>query len=334
VTVVFRASDKSAAERLEYMRQALAESVVPFDLRQEDEANFSAEIRTTDVGVVRIVDIDAPTSEAVRTRRLIRRSDPEVCTIHLQLRGHPVVEQDDRQVQVYPGDLTFVDLSRPTRVAGAAHRQVSVMFPRALLLLSREDTRRLAGVGISGRDGTGALVGGLVRRMAREPDRYAGASAARIGTAVLDLTTAMLASQLGREAEAPPPPRHVLLLRVQAFIEERLGDPALSPGMIAAANHISLRYLHKLFEPQSRTWGASSANAGWSAAAATSPTPASPTSPCGPSRCATGSRTRPGSIGCSRMSMVSRPASTGGCASEDNDRARGDYASPHAVRQY
>jgi AraC-like DNA-binding protein len=43
------------------------------------------------------------------------------------------------------------------------------------------------------------------------------------------------------------------LLRVQAFIEERLGDPALSPGMIAAANHISLRYLHKLFEPQSRT---------------------------------------------------------------------------------
>jgi acyl-CoA thioesterase len=28
--------------------------------------------------------------------------------------------------------------------------------------------------------------------------------------------------------------------------------------------------------------------------------------------------------------MVSRPASTGGCASEDNDRAPGDYASPHA----
>lgn len=253
MTVVFRASDKSAAERLEYMRQAVAESIVPFDLRHEDETGFSCEIRTADVGVVRIVDIDAPTSEAVRTRRLIRRSDPEVCTIHLQLRGHPVVEQDDRQVQVYPGDLTFVDLSRPTRVAGAAHRQVSVMFPRALLPLSREETRRLAGISISGRDGTGALVGRLVRRVAREPDEYGGASAARIGAAVLDLTTAMLASQLGREAEVPPPPRHVLLLRVQAFIEERLGDPALSPGMIAAANHISLRYLHKLFEPQSRT---------------------------------------------------------------------------------
>jgi AraC-binding-like domain len=86
VTVVFRASDKSAAERLEYMRQAVAESIVPFDLRHQDDS-FSCEIRTADIGVVRIVEIDAPTSEAVRTRRLIRRSDPEVCTIHLQLCG-------------------------------------------------------------------------------------------------------------------------------------------------------------------------------------------------------------------------------------------------------
>ena len=144
------------------MRQAVAESIVPFDLRHEDDS-FSCEIRTADIGVVRIVEIDAPTSEAVRTRRLIRRSDREVCTIHLQLRGHPVVEQDDRQVQVCPGALPFVALSRPTWVAGAAHRQVSVMFPRALLPLSREKTRRLAGVSISGRDGTGALVGRLVR---------------------------------------------------------------------------------------------------------------------------------------------------------------------------
>jgi AraC-like DNA-binding protein len=129
----------------------------------------------------------------------------------------------------------------------------------------------------------------------------------------------MLASRLGREAEVPPPPRHVLLLRVQAFIEERLGDPALSPGMIAAANHISLRYLHKLFEPQSRTVAGFIRERRLERCRRDLADPASPTSPCGPSRCAGGSRTRPGSIGCSRMNMVSRPASIGGCASEDND---------------
>jgi AraC-like DNA-binding protein len=34
------------------------------------------------------------------------------------------------------------------------------------------------------------------------------------------------------------------------LIEERLGDPELSPRSIAAAQFISVRYLHKLFETQ------------------------------------------------------------------------------------
>jgi AraC-like DNA-binding protein len=38
------------------------------------------------------------------------------------------------------------------------------------------------------------------------------------------------------------------VLRIQAYIEERLGDPDLSPRSIAAAHHVSLRALHKLFE--------------------------------------------------------------------------------------
>jgi AraC-like DNA-binding protein len=37
---------------------------------------------------------------------------------------------------------------------------------------------------------------------------------------------------------------------VHAFIEQRLGDPALTPGQVATANYISVRYLHKLFETE------------------------------------------------------------------------------------
>jgi AraC-like DNA-binding protein len=39
-------------------------------------------------------------------------------------------------------------------------------------------------------------------------------------------------------------------MRVHAFIEARLGDPALSPSTIAAAHYISVRSLHNLFEAQ------------------------------------------------------------------------------------
>lgn len=253
MTVVWRADDQPPAARLEYMRHAVADSIVPFDLRPEHETGFCCEIRAADVGVLRFVDIAAPASEAVRGAPLIRRSDPELCTIHLQLRGNPVVEQDDRQVRVHPGDLTFVDLSRPTRVAGPAHRQVSVMFPRALLPLPGVHVKDLAGIRLSGRHGNGALVAGLVRRIAGDLDQYAGAGAAHVGTAMLDLITATLVASAGRDVSAPPQHPHVLMLRIEAFIEQRLGDPNLSPGMIAAAHHISLRYLHRLFEPHAMT---------------------------------------------------------------------------------
>ena len=51
----------------------------------------------------------------------------------------------------------------------------------------------------------------------------------------------------------PETHRRALLTRIQAFIQQRLGDPELSPGVIAAAHHISLRYLHKLFQEQGTT---------------------------------------------------------------------------------
>jgi AraC-like DNA-binding protein len=46
-----------------------------------------------------------------------------------------------------------------------------------------------------------------------------------------------------------------LLAALQAFIDSHLADPELSPSTIAAAHHISLRYLHGLFEGQGTTVG-------------------------------------------------------------------------------
>ncbi|HZC27223.1 MAG TPA: helix-turn-helix domain-containing protein [Actinopolymorphaceae bacterium] len=52
----------------------------------------------------------------------------------------------------------------------------------------------------------------------------------------------------GGSAVPPETGQRVLLLRIQTFIAERLGDPELAPTTIATAHHISPRYLHRLFE--------------------------------------------------------------------------------------
>src|SRR6185437_7198589 len=42
-------------------------------------------------------------------------------------------------------------------------------------------------------------------------------------------------------------------LRVHSFIEQHLGEEDLSPGLVAAAHHVSVRYLHRLFEAEDTT---------------------------------------------------------------------------------
>jgi AraC-like DNA-binding protein len=77
----------------------------------------------------------------------------------------------------------------------------------------------------------------------------AGASAARVGTVVREALTVALANR--RDVRAVPCARRdALLARIRAFIETHLGDPELTPAGVAAAHHISLRYLHRLFESQ------------------------------------------------------------------------------------
>jgi AraC-like DNA-binding protein len=75
-----------------------------------------------------------------------------------------------------------------------------------------------------------------------------------LGAIVLDLVTALLAHELNAEGALDPHThRHVLRMRIDAYIQQHLADPDLSPTTIAAAHHISTSYLHKLFRNQALT---------------------------------------------------------------------------------
>jgi len=102
--------------------------------------------------------------------------------------------------------------------------------------------------------GLGDLTAQFLRQLARNVDHYSPAEAARLSTAALEV----LATRLAREMDlqdwgTPEARRHALLTTIQAFIQQHLGDPGLSPALIAAAHHISLRSLHQLFHDEGLT---------------------------------------------------------------------------------
>ncbi|WP_186404780.1 helix-turn-helix domain-containing protein [[Actinomadura] parvosata] len=63
-----------------------------------------------------------------------------------------------------------------------------------------------------------------------------------------------MAERLDQARSLPADARQrTLLMEVHAFIERRLGDAELDPATVAAAHHISVRYLHRLFESENTT---------------------------------------------------------------------------------
>jgi AraC-like DNA-binding protein len=258
MTVVFRAEDEPTATRLDYLRHLVADTIVPFGLRIEAERGFRAQILTGELGAFSFTKVTAPPLEAFRTSRLIRSSDPELLKIDVQVRGRTVFGQDGRQALLNPGDFTLMDLSRPSHVAetSAVHEVVAVKFPRTMLALPPDEVAQLTAVPISGQSGLGAPISSLTSHLVRHLDSYDPAEAARLSAALIDMLVVVLASRLDRTAMVLPGTRgRALLMSVQAFIEQHLGDPGLSPDAIARSHHISVRYLYKLFETQGTTVG-------------------------------------------------------------------------------
>jgi AraC-like DNA-binding protein len=70
---------------------------------------------------------------------------------------------------------------------------------------------------------------------------------------VLDLLGTVLTERLDTTPPDPDRAHRALMLQITSFIEEHLGEADLAPAQIAAAHHISLRQLHKLFHASGTT---------------------------------------------------------------------------------
>jgi AraC-like DNA-binding protein len=250
MTVVYAGDDVPVAARADYWRHVLGDAIVPLE-----PLGYPDRLSVGTAGAVAVGQLShAGSGGARRTTREIRRSDPELCKIDVIDRGHGVIEQGGREAVLGPGDLTLVDLSRPATWAMTSVRCVALVFPRSLLPLGPDEIAKVTAVRMAGDRGAGALISSVARRLPTHLDDVDSSAAARLGGAAVDLLAVALADRLARASDVPPETRRRALLRgIHAWIEERLGDPTLSPGAIAAAHYVSVRSLHTLFETEETT---------------------------------------------------------------------------------
>jgi AraC-like DNA-binding protein len=193
-----------------------------------------------------------------RTPKLIRQADPEVFEVGCTVRGGGTVAQDGRRTDLGFGDLVLLDTSRPYQVTHAPHIPMSQVlllhFSRSLLPLPSKDLRRLTAVRIAGDTGIGALSSQFLLHLARRMPELSPSETAQLSTLTIEVLTTALAHALDTVSVVPPNTRHrALMAQIHAFIRSNLGDAQLAPDAIAAAHHISVRYLHKLFQQDGHT---------------------------------------------------------------------------------
>lgn len=121
--------------------------------------------------------------------------------------------------------------------------------------MSDTDLRTITGTLFSGHCGTSGIVAGYLARLADQAaalDPYTGR---RLAMTAVDLLTVLVRERQGRLDPHASESARGMLARVKAYILRHLADPGLSPERIAAAHHISVRYLHKLFRSEGITVG-------------------------------------------------------------------------------
>ncbi|MCO1660912.1 helix-turn-helix domain-containing protein [Pseudonocardia humida] len=255
MSTVFRAADEPVGTRLDYWRQVVGGLLGPLDLQAPDQPDFRDRLYVGQLGLIGVADVwvDQP-GRGDRTARHIRESTRDEYQIGVQISGRTIVEQGNRQAARRPGDITVVDLSRPARWVTGPARSTTVTIPRELLPLRPDDLTGLTATRISGDRGLGSLVSSLARQLPRHLGTLDGPGGARLGSAVLDVISTALGNRIDQPAHVPWQTRQrALLVQVHAFIERHLGEPGLTPRTVAAAHHISVRYLHKLFETEQTT---------------------------------------------------------------------------------
>ncbi|MCW3819002.1 helix-turn-helix domain-containing protein [Micromonospora sp. DR5-3] len=252
------------AERFDFWLDLVARESVAARISSAYVDNFTASARAVDLGVVRLGRWRYPPLELSRMPGMIRSSDPELFHLALPLSGHGVVWQQRRAGPLGPAGFTLIDTLRPhgsqhalDPATAAPVETLTVLLPYQALPLSARRVEALLAADIPADRGMGALLAAFLRRIVAQPEEYAADDAPQLGRIALDLISGTLAGRLDVERELPVEVQETgLRARVEVFVRRHLSDPALTPATVAAAHHMSLRSLHRLFEGTGTTVGA------------------------------------------------------------------------------
>ncbi|MEU1122521.1 helix-turn-helix domain-containing protein [Streptomyces sp. NPDC005899] len=247
-------------QRFDWWCELINRDVAPVRIQSRHTSDFLADAGALDLGAVQLTTMSFPPIRSLRTPALIRQSDPEDYELALILDSEMWISQSWQESRLSTGDFALWSTSLPYEGQGlggtgdALLRGIVLHLPRSGFPLPSGRVNAILARAMAGGTGAGGVLAAFLRSVVEQAPSLERTELERMGTAAWELTAAFLAHHLGAHDRLPPEARsRMLLARINAFIEDNLAQPGLSPAAVAAHHGISIRTLHYLFRQQQET---------------------------------------------------------------------------------
>jgi AraC-like DNA-binding protein len=242
--------------RRHFWEEVISREFTPLSSKPACPNEFNAQLQRVQLGSLTLGRAVSSPAAVFHSSTTARHAREQVFLLHLQAQGSSVNRQDGREAVLLKGDFTLCDSARPYSVTFDANNDMLVLRITAEQLRERMvGPENFTAQRICGAGAIGGLVSQLLRQLWAESKRgLEPRIAERLGGNVLDLLVTALCAQRPQCAEETAR-TNAQRLRIRYFVEDHLFDVDLDANTIAAALHISPRYVHMLLRAQGESLG-------------------------------------------------------------------------------
>lgn len=251
-----------ASERFAWYRELVGGNYLSSIVSSEETDDFRACATRLDLGITQVGVLEYPSLRAWRPPRMVRSEDVGTYWLFMNARGRQVLSNGHDESVLAEREMVLLDAGRPFEAralpAPQGTQTLFVTFSQEMLPLPQRLLERLTATKIAtdadGENGMASLLASFLLSLTDRSASHGPRDAVRLGAVLMDLTAAMLAHHGDEERAVPPENRQQSLLHeAHVFIERNLTSRDLRPETVAAAHHISVRHLHRIFQTQGVT---------------------------------------------------------------------------------
>lgn len=247
--LVFSTDEFAQAERYSAWRDAICDVYVHVDVKATNPEQYRGFIREAKFGEVVLTDILLSEQRIRRNRQHISLLDKDCYYVQLVHTGNISVVQRGETHRSNAARGAIFSATEQYELHGHGEvRSFYLELPRDEFAQRFPRDRIPVSTLINTTQGLGRIATEFCAALAVEGARVDESARPDLANQLMDLLALTLLTPEGDMPAAEGPVKQARLRSVQQWIEAHIAEPSLSLDRIAAANGMSLRYLHVLFE--------------------------------------------------------------------------------------